>query len=432
LKIMNSKLLSTIGLLYALLLIYASLMPFDFSSAIDINIKIKTFWSYWPINPRARISGSDLVSNLALYIPLGWIIAVRLRLGNIKSLFSMALSVLICFAISMCVEFLQMFTVSRISSASDWLLNTISGFTGAAFGIFFGKELWIIGIKWLKQSWETRPVIIATVIFAGLLTADALSPYLPTILLKQVWQSLKHSNFNLIQGLSAHPWHWWIAQRGLVYLILTILIAGCLQGKGRSVFWNTLFAAATAALLCFFLEIGKLFIVSRSFNIANLATSWAGCCMAVWIGWKFAGKVSAQRKLELAICFLIFHVFYLGWFPFDFTWNYERIQKVFPSPVKLLPLYDYAMGATLNHARLFTQSIFLLGMLIYLLRIRFNCFNKPVKGIWLAAILCGMLGLLQEGGQFLLESRTPSATDIYCFAMGGGMGAWIKRPQIFR
>jgi VanZ family protein len=423
---MNRKLLSTIGWGYSILLIYASLMPFDFSFVADMSYRTSHFWRYWPINPGARISGSDLISNLALYVPLGWILAVRFRLGNIRPFLSLAAAGLICFVISLCVELLQMFTISRVSSASDWLLNTISGGTGGALGIFYGKSLWINGIRWLKLSWETRPVIIAAVLLAGLIAADSLSPYMPTILLKQVWQSFKASNFNIVQGVSLHPWHWWVVQRIMVYFVMTLVFAGAM-GK-KSEFKRFIWGACLVGLFALFLELGKLFIVSRSFNIANVLTAWIGCFCAIWIGWAVGGRVNTRQKLEWSMGFIFLYLFYLAWFPFDFAWDYSRIQNVFSSPIRLLPLYDYAMGSTLNHARLFVQSIFLLGVLIYIIRIRFNWFEKRKTGIWLAAIFCGMLGFFQEGGQLFLPSRTPSATDIYCFTFGGAMGAWVCHP----
>lgn len=426
---MNLKLLSIIGFSYAVLLVYASLMPFDFSFDADINKSLSSFWNHWPFNPGARISGSDVVSNLALYIPLGWILAVRLRLANRRILFSMATTCSICFVTSLSVEFLQTFIISRVSSASDLCLNTISGGVGAVMGVIYGNALWIKGIKWLRQSWESRPVIITVLIFAGLLMADAFSPFMPTLLLKQLWHSLKESHFNVVQGFLIHPWHWWMVQRFLVYFFLTLLFAGCIKGKNEVK--KILYAALFVALFSLFLEMGKLFIVSRSFNIANPLASSAGCmaAAAVFIGRPFVEKISTRKKLEVAICFLFLYLFYLAWFPFNFAWDYERVQNLFASPIRLLPLYDYAMGATLNHARLFIQSLFLLGALVYILRVRYGWFENPGTGIWFAAIFCGILGILQEGGSFL-SSRTPSATDIYCFALGGSMGAWIKRPQI--
>ena len=191
-------------------------------------------------------------------------------------------------------------------------------------------------------------------------------------------------------------------------------------------------SATVAASFALGLELVNPRIVSRTINVANMLTSWSGCLVAVLIGAFFAGRMVKDRKLELAIAALLTYVFYLWWTPFNFVWDPEMFRKKLPSPIQLLPLYHYAMGAKLNHARLFVQSVFLQGLLVYLLRVRFGRFEDARSRIALAAIFAGALGLLLEGGQIFLPSRTPSMTDIYCFCLGGILGAWIRRPGTSR
>ena len=417
------SLLSVLGAGYAVLLIYASLMPFDFSFGSGWGGPYRFFWSYWPFSPGAKISGSDVLSNLVLYAPLGWIITVRLRLSNFNSIFSLAVSGIICSLISIFVEILQMVIVSRVASGSDWLLNTISGVAGSFLGLAAGKKMWISGIDWLKSSWQRKPVVIAALILGGLKAADALSPFMPTILLKQVGRNFKKSFFYLDSGFATHPWHWWVFKVGLVYGCLTLLFSSCLENKFR--FLRLAKAVFVVGLFCLSLEVGKLFIVSRIFNAANVVSAWLGCIGGLGIG-LLSGNRKNIEKLNWGIVLILLYIFYLAWFPFDFNWRMELIPARLPSVLKLLPLYDYAMGASLNHARLFVQSIFLTAMLVYLLKIRFGWFKRDGYGVWAAAIFCAVLGILQEGGQLFLASRHPSFTDIYCFAAGGCLGAVVR------
>ena len=419
----HRNLLFGLGVGYAVLLIYASLMPFDFSFKSSWSDQYRFFWSHWPLNPGARISGSDVLSNLVLYTPLGWVITVRLRLSNFNSIFSLAVSGIICSLTSLFVEVLQIVTISRVASGSDWLLNTISGTAGSFLGLAAGKKVWISGIDWLKSSWQRKPVVIAALILAGLKAADALSPFMPTILLKQVGRNFKRSFFYLDLGFAAHPWHWWVFKVGLVYGCLTLLFSSCLENKFR--FLRLAQAVFVVGVFCLSLEVGKLFIVSRIFNAANVVSGWLGCIGGLGIG-LLSGKRKNIEKLNWGIALILLYIFYLAWFPFDFNWRMELIPARLPSVLKLLPLYDYAMGASLNHARLFVQSIFLTAMLVYLLKIRFGWFKREGYGVWTAAIFCAVLGILQEGGQLFLASRHPSFTDIYCFAAGGCLGAVVR------
>lgn len=421
------RLLIILGVFYLIMLVYASFMPFDFALGEHIGQKLNRFWNHWPINPEARVSGSDVVSNLALYVPLGWFITVYCRFSRVRVCLSLMISVLICSTVSVCVELTQIITLSRTSSAADWLLNTISGCVGATAGAVCGKGLWVGGIRWLQKCWNTRPIDIATLALMILLAADAMAPYVPTIFLKQVWHSLKNSHFDISEGLALYPWHWWVITRGLVYAMLTMLLA--VWGGQKPGLSRWIMAAAGVAVFALGIELVKLIIVSRVINMANVVTSWLGCFAAVTVGVFLSSRMSIYRKLDLAIAALLLYLFYLAWTPLNFVWDPELFHKKLPSLVQLLPFYHYAMGAQLNHVRLFVQSVVLYGILVYLLRVRFGWFEGSHTRIIFAAICAGALGLLLEGGQFFLPFRTPSMTDIYCFAIGGMLGAWIRRSN---
>jgi VanZ family protein len=407
------------------MLIYASLMPFDLASLNHSVNALLRFWRVWPIDPGARISGSDVMSNLVLYVPLGWIVAVRCKLGRLGSILSMMLSLLICSMLSVCIEIAQMATVSRVASAADWLLNTVSGFAGALAGILWGEALCTGGLQWLQKCWRTRPANIGTLVFLSLLAADAWAPFMPTILIKHVRRSLKRSHFDIAQGLELHPWHWWVATQVLVYAVVTILLANWGKQKKQQIMKAWVFAAFQAAGFALVLEVLKLVIVSRSFNIANIVTSWAGCLAALLIPILHSDRMAVSRKLELMMAALLAYIIYLWWTPFNFVWNLEMVRKALPSPVQLLPFYHYAMGAELNHIRLFLQSVFLSGLLIYLMRIRFGWSYQTGRKVIIAVSLSIVMGLILEGGQLFLPPRTPSMTDVYCFALGGGLGVWL-------
>ncbi|MDY0270741.1 VanZ family protein [Trichloromonas sp.] len=421
------KPLTALVLIYGALLLYASLMPYDFTGVMDgRQLWRGEFWNHWPFNPQARISGSDVVSNLVLYAPLGLLLAVRGRFSRLGAPTVFLFSTLFCSLLSLGVETLQGMTLSRTPSAADWLLNTLSGMAGALCGTLRGKTAWERLHGWLVNRWRERPLDILTLIIAGLLVADALSPFLPTILLSQVWRNLKNAHFDLFAGLAQHPWHWWLVTRTLAYLILTCLLAAWGGGATRIRSWWR--AALLAVALAVGLELLKPLIVSRILNLANVATSTGGVLAALWVGPLLAPRLSHRRKLELGILALLAYGFYLAWTPFNFILDGELLRQKLPRPVELLPFYHYAMGASLNHARLFVQAIAVNGILVYLLRVRFPDFDGSRRRLILAVLLTGLIGFFQEGGQLFLPRRTPSMTDVYCFMIGGALGAWISRP----
>ncbi|MFO7760835.1 MAG: VanZ family protein [Desulfobia sp.] len=427
---MQLKLLTILTVLYCALLFYASLMPFDLTLGPHITKSVNSFWNHWPFNPEARISGSDLVSNLALYFPLAWLITVNLQLRGTTATTSILLPFLFCSILSLCVELIQLTSLFRIASASDWLFNSISGLAGVTAGVFLGKNLWTATLKWLENLWKTRPVNIVALILIFLLTADAMVPFLPSIQLKEVKRSLVESHFDLLSGLAQHPWHWWLVIRGLVYAALTILLSSWENRYKKPV--NRINALVLVGIFAFALETLKLLIVSRNMNVANIAISLSGGLIAILLGRFLADKLTSCRKIEIGIISLLIYLFYLAWTPFDFIWKLDQVYEASFSPIELLPFYHYAMGASLNHVRLFLQSILLQGLLIYLLRVRFGWFEGSGLKTVLAVLTTAFIGILQEGGQLFIPSRFTSMTDIYCFAIGGGLGAWIPRPVSHR
>jgi len=314
-----------LSLAYGALLVYASLMPFDFTLEQDFPYQLHLFFSQWPFNPYARISGSDVVSNLLLYIPLGWLLALNWQLAGLPKTKTLLRSLTVCAAASLMVETSQIFIISRTASASDWLLNTISGCIGAAAGIAYGKNLWLKLHRYLKHFWQQRPINILIMILIALLAADAWAPFLPTILLAQVWRNLKRSHFNLLAGLALHPWHWWLMTKVMVYAVLTSLLALWPEQASRRERYQK--AALMAAGIAFSLEFTKPMIVSRSINIANVTTSLAGIISALLL--EGVGR-KKQGNFDLptwGIVLIPLYILYLAWTPFNFTWNPDHIHR---------------------------------------------------------------------------------------------------------
>ncbi|MCK5826533.1 MAG: VanZ family protein [Desulfuromusa sp.] len=280
-KNIKKSVLASLTLSYFLLLVYASLMPYDFNFATDFKWALNRALSHWPINPHARVSGSDILSNLILYIPLGFLIAAQLN-NKWTSWFKCCFFAFVfCSLTSLAVETAQAATFSRTASVTDWVMNSLSGFIGSYIGARYGQWSWHKSCDWISRRWQHSPLDIFTLLFAALIAADALAPFLPTLLLSQVWRSIKSSKFNIINGFSQHPWHWWLVNHIFVYMVLTILALhwGGQNKKQRS----RLHAATICFLFAAVLELGKLFIASRVMNLSNLLANWVGILLAILV-----------------------------------------------------------------------------------------------------------------------------------------------------
>lgn len=142
-----------ISLSYALLIVYVSLNPFDFS--FDNGIAP---WA-WLDAPLPRfITLFDVSVNVLAYIPLGFLLvfASYPRWRNFVAL-SVALSCSAALAFS--VESLQTWLPTRIPSQMDWWANVLGGLMGGLLAIPLGPQ-WLSGSavrrcfdQWFGLNW---------------------------------------------------------------------------------------------------------------------------------------------------------------------------------------------------------------------------------------------------------------------------------------
>jgi glycopeptide antibiotics resistance protein len=78
----------------------------------------------------ARLAG-DAVFNLAMFVPLGWLLARGIEDLGASTRTRVVVVAAACAALSLTVETVQFFLVSRYSSAIDILANTVGAAVGA-------------------------------------------------------------------------------------------------------------------------------------------------------------------------------------------------------------------------------------------------------------------------------------------------------------
>ena len=131
----SAALARTLALAYTLLIIYASLHPFTgwHDSGAPIFDYLTARWPrYW-----TRL---DVGLNIAAYLPLGFLLtsalSVRFKKGR-----SALFAVVACIALSFCMETLQNFLPTRVSSNVDLATNSLGGLLGALLGLRWGASL---------------------------------------------------------------------------------------------------------------------------------------------------------------------------------------------------------------------------------------------------------------------------------------------------
>jgi len=181
---------------YAVLLVYMSFVPFDFTrTAAEAHLP-----SYAGL-PIAAFSLRDITANIALYVPLGMLSAAAWRTRRVSWLIAAPLSLAFAGLLSVAVEHGQHWVASRVSSWVDVTSNLL----GATLGLL----IWAIGIGWWRTvarrgRWvacRNWPSALAKAAVCTLLIVQ-LRPYDPVVDVFHAAAALRHA--------SLHPlasWH---------------------------------------------------------------------------------------------------------------------------------------------------------------------------------------------------------------------------------
>ena len=425
---MHRRALTILCAIYFVLLAYASLMPYDLVAGPElIEEHVDRALNSWPLNPNARISRADMLSNFVLYIPLGVMLSLRLSLGRkgwLWRLTAFALATLTASATSLAVEALQLRSLSRIAGFHDWFVNTIGGGLGALWGAIWGRSAWLRLRRWSRRRMARRPISLVAAAMLVLLAADAAFPYRPTLDRSDLKRNVLRSAISPSAGLERHPWHHWVARQAGVHAVLAALIGASMVRSGSLTRWAKAFALTAAFIVV--MEMGKLFIVSRSANAANVVMGVGGALFGCLLGAGLRGRLHPRGQVVLAACLVAAYLVYLELTPFAFRLDWRAATDQLPEGAEWLPLYHYGMGGRAEDVLLFTRTIVLNAAMTCSL---VSLIRRPARR-WKIVLLAGfgaaLMGAALESGQLFLDGRVASVTDVFCFAVGGTLGAKIS------
>ncbi len=140
---------SPLALVYAALVLYASLYPFAgwrWPPGQDLLALARLPWAHW-------IGGFDAWANGLGYLPLGALLCVAARRSGWRRRNALLLAVAAPAALSYGTEWLQQFLPRRVPAMEDFLMNT----GGAAAGALLAMGLHAVGLvdRWhaLRERW---------------------------------------------------------------------------------------------------------------------------------------------------------------------------------------------------------------------------------------------------------------------------------------
>jgi VanZ family protein len=134
--------------IYAAVIVYASLYPFDEWRAVDANPFgfLLLPWPRW-------WTGFDFASNLIGYVPLGAITLGALVRSGVPMRRSVGAALLAAFVLSLCLELTQNFLPRRVASNVDLSLNTLGAALGVALALAVHAHGWVDRWQALRERW---------------------------------------------------------------------------------------------------------------------------------------------------------------------------------------------------------------------------------------------------------------------------------------
>jgi VanZ family protein len=134
--------------IYAAVIAYASLFPFDDWRAHDANPLgfLLLPWPRW-------WTGFDFASNLLGYVPLGAIAFGALVRSGVPMRRSVAWALLLAFLLSLSLEVTQNFLPRRVASNVDLSLNTLGAGLGIVLALAVHRRGWVDRWQALRERW---------------------------------------------------------------------------------------------------------------------------------------------------------------------------------------------------------------------------------------------------------------------------------------
>ncbi|MFO7635340.1 MAG: VanZ family protein [Caldilinea sp.] len=417
------------ALVYSAFVIYGSLVPLEFR-AIPWDEAVARFGAI-PFLKLGIGSRADWVANLLLFIPLTylWMGALAAGSGPIRTMLGTLVLIPVATALSLGIEFTQLFFPQRTVSQNDIFAETLGGIIGVALWWGTGRRF----VDWLK-SWQqthARAALaerFAWVYLAGLLFYNVL-PLDLTISVVEIFHKFQEGKLNLIPfgRLPADPAYavYEIATDALIWVPLALLWR--LDGtRSACRVWGMTMAAAVG------LEAMQLFVYSRVSDVTDVFTAIFGAMAGVYAGGRFVRRGQATNHapawptllpaaLAVAWVAALLAVF---WYPYDFRSDGSFLRERLHGFLGRVPFESYYFGTefraitSLLHKVLFFMP---LGVLL-------GWWVKALPWSWrgyasfLSLALIVGTSLIAVAGRLAQPGKHPDSVDIVLQTLGGVAG----------
>jgi VanZ family protein len=409
-------------------IVYGTLLPFNISPSIEsAGAKLRR-----AMERSVRVtSRSDAISNVLLFAPWGFLLAVELverRRGLGQIVVAATCS---GFGLSACVEAIQVFVPSRTPSALDLITNTLGSAGGAVCGWVFARRAWPRLRPAVERLARERPLATIALAASVLYVVAGLSPFDVSLGLGELKNSIKRARLipfgRSIDGsmIPVRPWKWTL--EFVDWTLIGGVYALALREAGRRG-WRLISEATSLGCgLAAVVELAQLAIGGRVTDATSVVCAVAGAATGATcvdrVPW-----LTPRRWVVPALLVWGLGVVLSAWGPSDVA-HAEPSSPGWDSLVPFLAYYRrtdvYALADIMDQTIRFVT----VGALVAAFSVRSSVWHAAATGMGVAAVA--------EFGQLFVPGRTLDITDVLSAGAGAAMGwvcwrwAELKRRRLY-
>ena len=430
-----------LGLLFMAFALYGSLLPFDLRF-----ISMESAWSQYQtavLTAPSRISRTDLLANLLLFVPVGFTLAGALLVdrGRRSGLLRATVAILpISLAFSVLAEFLQTFASRRVPSNADIAAQTAGCFVGIVVWAIAGSGL----TRWVRETSSAAPPDRLSRALTGFAVGWIfvnLAPFDISVDVGDLARRLRSGKIAIVPFTSAGS----LSVRGAWDALAEVVSAvplgafGFVGWSGRRRSSRAMAFGAGAAIVAV-VEFAQVFISSHSASTTDLIFAWMGVGLGVLIGERLLSTAGATHPAPSptslsatalwAIAGWCFVLCAYHWVPYDFAIDHEVIKRKI-SGISIIPFAGYQSGSDLNALSNLLAKLALSAPLGVGAAFAFRVRSRSMEMSDIASIaVAGLIFAVIEMGQFFLAERVPDPTDVL-IGMAGTyagllLGRWLR------
>lgn len=420
-------------LAYSLFVIYGSLVPLEYRY-LPLDEAVDRFRNL-PFLKLGIGSRADWVANILLFVPLSflWLGLLWPRRPSRRLPVSLAVW-MAAVALSLVIEFTQLYFPQRTVSQNDLLAEAIGASIGIALWWWQGPRFmsWVAGLGAARGRTQVAEYLLWG--YLGGLFLYNLLPLDLTISPVELYHKWQQGALILVPFSKPMDD---FAQ--LVYALVTdvaiwvpvslLWVLSGRKGPIQALKWTV----ATAVVL----EVAQLFVYSRVSDVTDLLMAflgaWLGVRVAAVSGYSRTGQQLPDTRVPVrrywifgAVLVWILILALVFWYPFDFRLERGLLRERLPMLMQA-PFRSYYFGTEFRAVtELLHKVLFFvpLGALLALGRLGLQ--PGPVRSLYSLVAVALLLGVpfLIEMGQLALPDKYPGSTDWLLEVVGSAVGFW--------